>query len=68
MTATALPAGLSWEQFLELLEQDEYKNAELIDGRVVAVTPSWLHQRIVMPLSALIWNWIRAGTDRLVAL
>ena len=32
MTATGLPSGLSWEQFLELLEQDEYKNAELIDG------------------------------------
>ena len=64
MTATALPSGLSWEQFLELLEQDEYKNAELIDGRVVVVTPSWLHQRIVMTLSALIWSWIRAGTDR----
>jgi Uma2 family endonuclease len=64
MAATALPSGLSWEQFLELLEQDDYKNAELIDGRVVVVTPSWLHQRIVMTLSALIWNWIRAGTSR----
>lgn len=62
--ATALPTGLSWEQFLELLEQDEYKNAELIDGQVVVVTPNWLHQRIVMTLSALIWNWVHAGEHR----
>jgi Uma2 family endonuclease len=62
--AATLPSGLSWEQFLELLDQDEYKNAELIDGQVIVVTPNWMHQRIVMALSALIWQWIHAGAER----
>ncbi|MBC8093578.1 MAG: Uma2 family endonuclease [Pseudonocardia sp.] len=62
--ATVLPPDVTWEQFLELLDQDEYKNAELIDGQVVVGTPSWLHQRIVMTLCALIWNWIHAGENR----
>lgn len=62
--APALPTGLSWEQFVELLDRDEYKHAELIDGQVVVVTPSWLHQRIVTTLLALIWQWIRAGEGR----
>lgn len=64
MTATALPSGLSWEQFLELLDHDEYKNAELIDGQVVVGTPSWLHQRIVVALLRLIGNWIAAAEGR----
>ena len=64
MTATPAPTGLSWEQFLELLDHDEYRNAELVDGEVVVVTPDWLHQRIVTTLSALIWTWIQAGTGR----
>jgi Uma2 family endonuclease len=59
--ATALPSGLTWEQFLELLDQDEYKSAELIDGQVVLGTPSWLHQRIVATLIALMWQWIHGG-------
>jgi Uma2 family endonuclease len=58
--AIALPTGLSWEQFLELLDQDEYKFAELIDGQVVVVTPNWLHQRIVTTLMALLWQWIHS--------
>lgn len=62
--ATALPTGLSWEQFLDLLDRDEYKNAELIDGQVVVGTPSWLHQRIVTALMALMWQWIHAGDGR----
>lgn len=65
MTATsALPTGLSWEQFLELLDQDEYKDAELIDGQVVVGTPSWLHQRIVTTLIWLIRTWIAEGSGR----
>lgn len=43
--ATALPTGLSWQQFVEMLDRDQYIHAELIDGQVVMVTPSWLHQR-----------------------
>jgi Uma2 family endonuclease len=62
--ATALPSGLTWEQFLELLDQDEYKTAELIDGQVVVSTPSWMHQRIVTALIWLIRNWVAAGPDR----
>src|SRR5947199_3147274 len=64
MTATVLSSGVSWAQFLELLEQDEYKNAELIDGQVVVVTPSWLHQRIVVILLRLIGNWISTDHGR----
>lgn len=30
--ATAVPTGLSWEQFVELLDRDEYRSAELIDS------------------------------------
>ena len=65
--ATALPSGLTWEQFLELLDQDEYKSAELIGGQVVVGTPSWLHQRIVAALIRLIGNWVaglRPGAAR----
>jgi Uma2 family endonuclease len=62
--ATALPSDLSWEQFLELLDQDEYKNAELIDGQVVVVTPNWIHQRIVTTLIWLITNWVSAEPGR----
>ncbi len=64
VTATALPSGLSFEQFVELLDQDEYKNAELIDGQVVVSTPSWLHQRILTNLLVAIGNWIAAGRGR----
>ena len=62
--AVTLPSGLSWEQFLELLDQDEYKNAELIDGQVIVVTPSWMHQRIVAALIRLMGNWIAAAPGR----
>lgn len=62
--ATALPSGLTWEQFLELLDQDEYRSAELIDGQVVVGTPSWLHQRIVAALIRLIGNWAAAAPGR----
>jgi Uma2 family endonuclease len=62
--ATALPSGLTWEQFVELLDQDEYRSAELIDGQVVVGTPSWLHQRIVTALMALTWQWIHSGNGR----
>jgi Uma2 family endonuclease len=64
ITATALPSGQSWEQFLELLDQDEYLNAELIDGQVVVSTPSWLHQRIVKNLLCAVESWIRSGRGR----
>ncbi len=57
--ATALPSGL-----LELLDRDEYKTAELIDGQVVVSTPSWLHQRIVAALIRLIGNWAAAAPGR----
>lgn len=62
--AAVLPSGLSWEQFVELLDQDAYKNAELIDGEVVVNTPDWLHQRIATNLLYAIGAWIRAGTGR----
>ncbi len=61
---TARPTDVTWEEFLLLLERDEYKNAELIDGQVVVSTPSWLHQRIVATLIALMWQWIHAGRGR----
>jgi Uma2 family endonuclease len=63
-TATALPRGLSWEQFVELLDRDEYKNAELIAGQVVVVTPSWIHQRIVTNLIWLMRTWVAAAPGR----
>lgn len=62
--ATVPLTGLSWEQFLELLDDPEYKNAELIDGQVVVNPPSWLHQRIATTLMRLIGNWIAEGEGR----
>lgn len=39
MTTTAvIPSVLTWEQFLELLDEPEYKNAELVDGQVIVNT------------------------------
>lgn len=62
--AAVMPSGLTWEQFVELLDEPDYKNAELIDGQVVVNTPSWMHQRIATNLLVVIGNWIRAGTGR----
>ena len=57
----ALPASLTWEQYLDLLDKDEYKNAELIGGQVVVGAPTWLHQRVVVALLGLIRNWAGPG-------
>ena len=39
----------------------EGQRAELIDGQIyMMVTPSMVHQRIVMRLSATIWDYIRS--------
>lgn len=62
--AAVMPTDLTWDQFLALLGQDAYQNAELIDGQVVVNTPDWLHQRIATALLARIWQWIQAGDGR----
>lgn len=62
--AAVLPSGLTWEEFLPLLDQDEYKNAELIDGQVIVNTPNWMHQRIVKNLLFAIELWTRAERGR----
>lgn len=63
-SAAVIPTGLTWEQFLELPDEPEYKHAELIDGQVIVNAPSWLHQRIVTALLTEIRLWIRAGQAR----
>lgn len=63
--APALPSSeVTWEEFLLLLEDPENKNVELIDGKAVVSTASWIHQRIALTLMALLWNWIHAGDGR----
>lgn len=62
--AAVLPSGLTWEEFLPLLDQDDYTHAELIDGQVVVNTPSWLHQRVVANLIYLFKVWTRAERGR----
>lgn len=63
-TATVLPSGLTWDEFLALPDEPRYKHAELVDGEVVADPANWLHQHIVAELVGMIREWIRAGTGR----
>lgn len=59
-----MTTALTWERFTELLDQDGYEHAELVDGQVVVDVPDWLHQRIVTSLSAQMWRWVHAGEGR----
>lgn len=56
--------GLTWEQFLDLPDEDRYRHAELINGEVVVTAASPLHQQIVNRLWAAIDAWARAGPLR----
>lgn len=62
--APVLRDEVVWEEYLTLLDDPAYKNAELIDGQVVVVTPNWLHQRIAAALIRVIGNWVVAGSGR----
>lgn len=65
MTGSAvIPSGLVWEQFLGLLDDERYKNAELVDGQVVVNTPSWMHQRIATALLTAIRIWTAGAAGR----
>jgi len=57
-------SGLTWDEFLALPEEPQYKHAELVDGEVVVDPANWLHQRIVTRAVFAIESWIRDGTDR----
>jgi Uma2 family endonuclease len=62
--AAVIGSGLTWEQFLELPDEPQYKHAELIDGQVIMNPPTWLHQRIVNRLIAAFITWIDAEPGR----
>jgi len=77
MSVAPSTSGLTWEDFLNLPDDDRYRHAELVDGELVhkhaelmdegltqANPPTWLHQQVVGAVYALIWNWIRAGSGR----
>lgn len=63
-TAAILPSRLTWDEFLALPDEPQYKHAELIDGEVVVDPASWLHQHLVGEIYFVIQDWIRAGSDR----
>lgn len=77
MSVAPSTSGLTWEEFLNLPDDDRYKHTELVggelvykygppaDGELILVNPPvWLHQHVVSALVAMIWNWIRAGAGR----
>ncbi len=62
--ATPVPTGITWEEFLELPDDDVYRHAELIDGEVVLNPPVPLHQQVIMRLLGAIDAWTQAGEGR----
>lgn len=61
---TVARRGVSWQEYIDLLDQPGYRTAELIDGELVVVTPTALHQQVVLRLSFFLMAWTRAATDR----
>ncbi|CAN5915641.1 Uma2 family endonuclease [soil metagenome] len=59
--ATILHRGLTWQEFLDLPDDDRYRHAELINGEVVVTAASPLHQQIANRLWARIDAWTREG-------
>ena len=55
--APASAAGLTWEQFLALPDDDALRHAELVDGEVVLNPPTSLHQRVVFRMMAELEDW-----------
>jgi Uma2 family endonuclease len=77
MSVAPSTSDLTWEDFLNLPDEDRYRHTELVDGVLVhkhaarvdgelalANPPTWLHQQLVGAVYAFIWHWIRAGTGR----
>lgn len=62
--AAVIGSGLTWEQFLELPDEPEYKHAELIDGQVIMNPPTWTHQWVVTRVVVAILRWIDSGPGR----
>lgn len=62
--AQILDRGLTWQEFLDLPDDDRYRHAELINGEVVVSAATRLHQQIVGRLWSLIDAWARAGDGR----
>lgn len=63
-TTAAGGAGLTWEEFLALPDDDALRHAELIDGEVVVAPPTDSHQLVVMNLVEALRGWRRAGPGR----
>lgn len=64
MTAPVIARrDVSWADYVDLLDLPEYKRAELVDGELVVVTPTALHQQVVSRLVTLLttWTWAKAG-------
>ena len=62
--ATPVPTGITWEEFLELPDDDVYRHAELIDGEAVLNPPVPLNQQVIMRLLGAIDAWTQAGEGR----
>jgi len=77
MSVAPSSSGLTWEDFLNLPDDDRYKHAELVDGELVYKHPALVdgeltllnpptrrHQRVILRLAFAIETWIRAGSAR----
>lgn len=62
--AQVLHRGMTWQEFLDLPDDDRYRHAELINGEVVVTAATPLHQQVVGRLWAMIDGWARAGDGR----
>lgn len=52
------------DEYFALVEQDEYKLSELVDGVVVVSAPSLLHQRVAGNILFAIIDWTRQTRHR----
>lgn len=59
-----LHRGLTWQEFLDLPDDDRYRHAELINGEVVVSAATRLHQQIVGRLWSRIDAWTRDDENR----
>jgi Uma2 family endonuclease len=62
--AQILHRGLTWQEFLDLPDDDRYRHAELINGEVVVTAATPLHQQIVARLWGAVDAWARAAGGR----
>ena len=66
MTAAASPglSGLTWQDFLDLPDDDALRHAELVDGEVVVNPPTLTRQQVVLRLVVALETWVRGGEGR----